>query len=132
MPAPNRSATGGGVTALSVGPDAAYLLSEAPNLFDRLHGAVPSDMGTITDLSHARVHLALTGPRAGWILSKGIRCDLSDAAMPIGTSIQTQFDSIAVTLHRTGSDAWNILAYRSLGRSIFDMLISAGQADSPA
>ncbi|CTQ50493.1 sarcosine oxidase subunit gamma [Jannaschia donghaensis] len=130
MPAPCGSKTKDGVAALDIGPNTALLSSDTPDLFDRL-SRIPPETGVVTDLSHARVALDLEGPRARWILSKGIAIDLHDTAFPIGACAQTTFDGIGVTLHRRAEDEWRLLAYRGFARDLVERLETAGGMDTP-
>lgn len=132
LPSPGRSTAADGVTSLDAGPGAAYVTGSDPEIAGRLADLVPADIGTVTDLSHARICLRLSGPRAAWVLSKGIALDLREDAFPPGRCATMQFHHVGVLLHRLDALSWDLYAYRGLAVSLAHALEVAGAPDRVA
>jgi sarcosine oxidase subunit gamma len=116
---------------LDGGPGARLVAGAAPDLFRRLDAAVPAERGAVTDLSHGRVLLELSGPRSAWVLSKGVQMDLHRRAFPVGRSALTTFGAVGLLLHRRGAELWDLYTYGGLARSLVEALELAGRADMP-
>lgn len=114
-PGPRRCARRGDALALDAGPGRAWLLGPAGTV-DTVARAVGAEVGTVLDLSAARVRLSLDGARAGWILGKGTAVDLRADAFPDGVCAMTALHGIPVTL------------WREAGR--FDLLAPTTYADA--
>ena len=132
LPEPRRATRAAGATALDIGPGAALIADGPADAHAVLAAALPAEAGTVTDLGHARVRLRLEGPRAAWILGRGIQIDLHPDAFAVDACAQTQFGPVGVTLHRAGPEAWDLLAYRGFALSLAEALEVAGRADVPA
>lgn len=130
LPPPGRSASAGGASVMDVGPGRALIDAARPDLFAALEASVPADIGTVTDLSHARVCLSLEGPRAAWVLAKGVAVDLHPAAFPAGAVATTQIDHAGVVLRRTGADAFVLYPYTGFAASLVHWLEVAGGRDT--
>ena len=131
IPNPGCSIAVDGVLALDAGPGSAWLTGPDEGLFTRLTGLIPPESGAVTDLGHARVRLRVAGPRAGWVLAKGVMLDLHDAAFAPGRCALTRFHQIGIMLHRRDAEEWDLYAYRSFARSLLKSLIVAGGPDTP-
>jgi len=76
----------------------------------------------LSDQSHARVRLAVSGPRARHLLAKGAAVDFSARAFPLGFSAATMFNHIGVHITRTGDDRFELMVLRSFAESLWEEL----------
>lgn len=129
MPGPRGSREQGTTVAIDAGPGRAYLMSGETDLGARLEALVPPEIGSVTDLGHARVCLRLSGSRAAWVLAKGVAIDLHHSAFPVGTCVWTQVDHVGIILRRAEADAFDILVYRGFAASLVHWLETAGLPD---
>lgn len=125
VPASGRSCTVPSAIVMNIGPGR-VLVDTRRSVAEALIASVPSDMGTATDLSHARICLELSGTRAVWILSKGITFDLDLAAFPAGAVAITEIAHIGIVLHRISGDAFGLYPYRGYAVSLAEWLRVAG------
>jgi len=79
----------------------------------------------LSDQTHGRVRMALSGPRAGDLLAKGTAVNV--AALPEGGAAQTLFGHIGITLARTGPEAFELAVLRGFALSLWDELILLGR-----
>ncbi|WP_407175663.1 sarcosine oxidase subunit gamma [Bradyrhizobium sp. STM 3562] len=82
-----------------------------------------SDQAAVSDQSHARAALCVSGARAREVLAKGAMIDLHPKVFPVGAAALTSFAHIFVQLWRTedGPDGpvFEILAPRSMAGSFW-------------
>ena len=81
-------------------------------------------LASITDQSHGRVILRISGPKARAVLSKGTPVDLYADEFPIGKSALTQMAHISVHLTRTAKDEFTLSVFRGFSESFWEWLIS--------
>ena len=83
-----------------------------------LMGATPpdglSDLAGLSDQSDGWTHLALSGPTSTQVLSRLVAVDLSLAACPVGSSLRTSLGHMQAMVLRTGTDRFELLAFRSM------------------
>ncbi len=91
--APNTSVGTGDGAVMCLGPDQ-WLLSGAG-----FHEALPITGGFLTDVSHGRAALRISGTRSRELLAKGCSVDLHPARMPPGSCAQTSIARVGVLLH---------------------------------
>lgn len=77
----------------------------------------------LSDQSHGRVRLRLSGPRAAECLAKGTAIDLHPNVFPEGQSAITLFNHISVLLTRTGPEAFELAVLRSFAESLHETLL---------
>ncbi|QND65954.1 sarcosine oxidase subunit gamma [Mesorhizobium loti] len=109
-------------TLICSGPDQFFVLSKGgkhtmPTLVPALSGPA-----SLSDQSHARVLISISGARARTILAKLSSIDLHATAFPIGAAAATSMDHTSVTLWR-GRD-------RPDGKAVFNLLVFATFAES--
>ena len=119
-PGPDGSSEGTAGTMLAVAPGRWLLESPDPQLAERLAGQVGPTLGAVTDLSHARIAIRIAGPKATWVLNKGLALDLHPAAFPPTKVAQSAVHEIGVTLRRLSPD--------KLGADGFDLYVPRGFA----
>jgi methylglutamate dehydrogenase subunit D len=87
---------------------------------------VPAD-GSLTDLSHGRTCMRISGPKAEWVLSKLYAIDFSQAAFSAGTGLSTTHHSIFTQIYRHDEETFDLFVFRSLARSFWHTLRRAAE-----
>jgi heterotetrameric sarcosine oxidase gamma subunit len=125
-----------GVLVVGSGP-AEWLLIAPPEQaadvaarLDDLAGRVPGEVVSVTDLTHGRAMIRLTGQNAADVLSAVCGIDLSDAVTPDGAAFRSSVAALATDVIR--DDVAEVRSYllhceRSSGQYLFDALLSAGR-----
>jgi sarcosine oxidase subunit gamma len=104
------------------GPDQFLVLSKGgKHTMDAL-GAVFAGSASLSDQSHARALISLSGDKARAMLAKLSSIDLHPAAFPVGSAAATSIDHTSVNLWR-GND-------RPDGQAVFNLLVFATFAES--
>ena len=113
-----------GYTAQWAGPDQYFVLAE--NLGE---GALYRDLkaklagvASVTDQSHGRVVIRMSGPRARALLAKGTPVDLHPDQFPVGKSALTQMAHVGVHLTRAGDDAYDLSVFRGFSESFWEWM----------
>lgn len=76
----------------------------------------------VSDQSHGRVRIGVSGPLAAELLSKGTAVDLHPSAFPEGNAAMTLFGHISVQLTRTGAEDFELTVLRSFAESLYEEL----------
>ncbi|MQB45131.1 sarcosine oxidase subunit gamma family protein [Rhizobium sp. ICMP 5592] len=76
----------------------------------------------VSDQSHGRVRIGLSGPQATELLAKGTAVDLHPSAFPEGRSAVTLFGHISLQLTRTGADSFELTVLRSFAEALYEEL----------
>lgn len=123
---------GGGVFARGRGvfgfaPAKFLVIDDRQGLAEKLSAAVAADTGTVTDLSHGRTALRVSGPRAERVLSKLFAIDFALAAFPVGAGRSTAHHDIFATIQRTGEEQFDTYVFRSFARSFWKALCHAAE-----
>ena len=124
---PNGAAGAGGATAIWIAPRRLWLVASAQ---DGVSLAGLPDLlaarAAVTDLSHARVVLRLSGPEARAALAKLCRIDLHPNAFAPGRTAQTPLGQVPALIHGVDeAPTFDLYLPRSLARSAAEMLIDA-------
>lgn len=126
-----------GPRALWLGPDE-WLLACAPGSQAALAGALERELDgqqvSVTDLSEARTVIALAGPRARQVLSKGCSLDLHPKSFAPGHCTQSPLAHLAVIIHHLafdgggggGGSQYEIYIARSFAEFLWRWLEDAG------
>jgi sarcosine oxidase subunit gamma len=124
LPAPNRSAVGR-CTALWVGPGRWFVV--APG-----RGALASELEkasggglAVTDLSHSRVVLRISGPKLREVLAQGCAVDLHPRAAKAGDCFVTSVARHSAVLHFVDDATVDLYVYRSFGQDLVEWLLEA-------
>lgn len=109
-------------TLIWSGPDQFFVLSKGGR--HSMDALVPSFAGSasLSDQSHARVLVSISGAKARTMLAKLSSIDLHPDAFPVGAAAATSIDHTSVTLWR-GKD-------RDDGQAVFNLLVFATFAES--
>lgn len=106
------------------GPDQWFVLAEGRGegaLYRELKAKL-SGLASVSDQSHGRVIIRLTGPKARAVLAKGTPVDLHPDAFPIGKSALTQMAHVGVHLTRAGSDSYDVSVFRGFSESFWEWM----------
>lgn len=76
----------------------------------------------VSDQSHGRVRIGVSGLLATDLLSKGTAVDLHPSAFPEGRTAMTLFGHISMQLTRTGADRFELTVLRSFAESLYEEL----------
>lgn len=76
-------------------------------------------MLALTDQTHGRVRLRISGPQVRAVLAKGTMIDLADGAFAIGQSAMTQIGHIGAMITRTDDNGFDIMVLRSFAASLW-------------
>lgn len=123
---------GGGIAmqtkaAFGFAPGKFLVADQEEGLADVMAKAVTSQTGTVTDLSHGRTVLRVSGPKAEWVLAKFFAVDFSLTAFPLGAGLSTVHHDIFAQIQRTGADQFDIYVFRSFARSFWTSLCHASE-----
>jgi len=91
---------------------------------------VSGEAVSVTDLTHGRALIRLTGQRAADVLSAVCGIDLSDAVTPDGAAFRASVAALATDVIRddvAGVRSYLVHCERSSGQYLFDALLSAGR-----
>ena len=97
---------------------------------DDLADRIPGETVSVTDLSHGRALVRLTGQKAGQVLAAVCGIDLSDAVTPGGAAFRSSVAALATDVIRddvAGVRSYLLHCERSSGQYLFDALLSAGR-----
>jgi heterotetrameric sarcosine oxidase gamma subunit len=93
--------------------------------------SAPGEFVSVTDLTHGRALVRLTGGRVTDLLARLCPADLHDDMAPDGTAFRTSVAGLATDLVRddqAGSPSYLLHCERSSGQYLFDALMAAGEA----
>jgi heterotetrameric sarcosine oxidase gamma subunit len=130
-----------GVLVVGSGPGEWLLLAPpgqaraASARLDELGKRVAPEHVSVTDLTHGRALMRLTGPRAADVLSAVCGIDLSEPFTPDGSAFRSSVAALATDVIRddvAGTSRPGVRSYllhceRSSGQFLFDALLSAGR-----
>ena len=84
-------------------------------------------MGSVTDLSHARCRIHIEGPQCRTALNKLFALDLRESALPIGDMAMTGTHHVPSTLHRLGTDAFDLYVFSTYAYDQLATVFDAAQ-----
>ena len=109
-------------TLIWSGPDQFFVLSKGGKHAMQTLAPALSGHASLSDQSHARVLISISGAKARTMLAKLSSIDLHPDAFPIGAAAATSMDHTSVTLWRGGD--------RPDGQAVFNLLVFATFAES--
>ena len=110
---------------LAIAPGRLLVESRDPRLAERLSEQIGPQLGAVTDLSHARIAIRISGPKATWVLAKGLAFDLHPAAFPPMKVAQAAIHEVGVIVRRLGPDSFDLYVYRGFALSFWEWLTEA-------
>ena len=111
---------------LRTGPTEFMLIGEAgADVAGVLRGQVGSDVGSVLDLSHARVRIQMQGPQAVAALGKLFALDFRLAAFPLDTLQLSGHHHVPCSVHRVGEDRFELYLLSTYAHGQLASLIDA-------
>lgn len=111
---------------LRTGPLEFWLVADEPS--DRvvlLRQTITPEVGSVTDLSHARCKISITGPKCHAVLSKLFVLDLREREFHISEVRMTGTHHVPSTLHRTGTDSFDLYVFTTYAQDQLETLLDA-------
>jgi heterotetrameric sarcosine oxidase gamma subunit len=93
--------------------------------------SAPGEFVSVTDLTHGRALVRITGERVTDLLARLCPADLHDDMAPDGAAFRTAVAGLATDLvrdDRAGSMSYLLHCERSSGQYLFDALLAAGES----
>lgn len=118
LAAPNRSTSKAGVRCLWFGHDQVLLIGPPP---DHTFGQYAS----VVDQSDSWAVVRLQGGQAVDVLARLTSVDLRPAVFKRGHTLRTELRHMMVSISCVGVDAFEIMAFRSMAKTLVDDLSSA-------
>jgi methylglutamate dehydrogenase subunit D len=112
----------GGRSAFGFAPGRFLVVDQADGLGATLAAAITMETGTVTDLSHGRTAIRISGPKAVWVLSKFFALDFSLPAFPLHAGRSTAHHDVFAQIQRTGEEQFDLYVFRSFARSFWTAL----------
>ena len=116
-----------GKSAFGIAPGRFLVVDQRDGAAAALKAAVPASVGTVTDLSHGRTAIRISGPKSEWVLAKFFAIDFSLPAFPEGAGRATAHHDIFAQLQRTGPEQFDLYVFRSFARSFWTALCHASE-----
>lgn len=117
----------GGKAVFGFAPGRFMVIDQNEGAGPALKAAVPAHVGTVTDLSHGRTAIRVSGPKAEWVMAKFFALDFSLPAFPQGAGRSTAHHDTFAQIQRTGPDAFDIYVFRSFARAFWTSLCHASE-----
>jgi len=121
LPGMGVSASARGVTAHGTAPEqwlAVAPAAGAGSLAGRLDRKLDA-LAMVTDQSHGRTVMGLSGPRARDVLAKGTAVDLRPGSFAPGMCASTQIGHVGVMIACTGDDSFELSVFRSFAEGFW-------------
>ena len=120
--APGAGAIAGAQSAYGFAPGKWLVVDQAEDTASRLAAAMTVEAGTVTDLSHGRTVIRVSGPRVEWVLAKLFAVDFAAGAFPVSSGRSTAHHDIFAQIQRTGASQFDLVVFRSFARSLWKTL----------
>ena len=123
-PAPGRSANARGASIHWCGPEQWYVVREDTRdgqLYDDLVEKLGNN-ASVSDQSHGRMIISLSGRNVRDVLSKGTPVDFHPKVFSTGDSVVTQMAHVGVHIVQTGPDAFELSMFRGFAESFWEWL----------
>lgn len=118
LPAPLRATGKAGARCLWMGKDQAFLIGPEPDSGLAKHAS-------LTDQSDAWVVVDLSGQGAEAVLARLVPVDLRASVFKRGHTVRTLLQHMSVSITRLGEERFQIMAFRSMARTVAHDLGSA-------
>lgn len=115
-------AVGNGRSAFGFAPGRFLVVDQAEGLGATLAAALTMQTGTVTDLSHGRTAIRISGPKAEWVLAKFFAIDFALPAFPLHAGRSTAHHDVFAQIQRTGESQFDLYVFRSFARSFWTAL----------
>ena len=109
---------------LWAGPDQYFVVAEGRGegaLYAQVKGLLDGS-GSVSDQSHGRVVIRISGPKARAVLAKGTPVDLHPDEFPVGKSALTQMAHVGVHLTRVGEETYDLSVFRGFSENYWEWI----------
>lgn len=111
---------------LRTGPtDFCLIGDEAVNRVALLRQDIGPEVGSVTDLSHARCCIRVSGPQCCQVLGKLFVLDLRERAFGVGEVRMTGTHHVPSMLLRSGDESFDLFVFTTYARDQVDTLLDA-------
>lgn len=110
---------------MAIGPGRYLVEGDCSDLAAKLTASIGADLGAVTDLSQARSAIRISGPKAAWVLSKGLAIDLHPDAFPALDVAQSVIHEVGVLVRRLSQDSFDLYVFRGFALSFWEWLTEA-------
>lgn len=108
------------------GPEEFMLISQqSVDMAGRLRAHIVADIGSVTDLSHARCHIRIEGDHCRSTLSKLFALDFREPQFPLDQVRLTGHHHVACMLHRRELDSFDIYVFSTYAFDQLSTLVDA-------
>ena len=108
------------------GPEEFMLISQqSVDMAGRLREHIVADIGSVTDLSHARCHIRIEGDKCRDVLSKLFALDFREPAFPLDQIRLTGHHHVPSMLHRRERDDFDIYVFSTYAHDQLSTLVDA-------
>jgi sarcosine oxidase subunit gamma len=111
-----------GRAAFGFAPGRFLVVDRAEGLGATLSAAITSQDGSVTDLSHGRTAIRVSGAKAEWVLQKFFAIDFALAAFPLGAGRATIHHDVPALIQRTADRQFDLYVFRTFARSFWKAL----------
>lgn len=110
------------------GPEEFMLIGDdATDRCAMLRASITADVGSVTDLSHARCRIGISGAQCCTVLNKLFALNLRESAFPVGQVAMTGTHHVPCMLHRTGADAFELVVFSTYAHDQLDTVLDAAK-----
>lgn len=113
-----------GYTAQWAGPDQYFVIAEgrAEGALYREVKSALSGLASVSDQSHGRVVIRISGPKARNVLAKGTPVDLHPDAFAVGKSALTQMAHVGIHLTHVADNTYDLSVFRGFSESYWEWI----------
>lgn len=123
-PAPLAAFGAGACPVRATAPGQWFVAGPGAGTLAEAQAALAPDFA-LSEQTHGRIRIALSGPRAAELLAKGTGADLRQLAP--GEATQTLFGHIGVNIARLGAEEFELTVLRTFALSLWDELLLLGR-----
>jgi sarcosine oxidase subunit gamma len=116
-----------GKTAFGFAPGRFTVTHDEEGLAAVFAKALKPTIGTVTDLSHGRTIIRISGQKAEWVLAKLFAIDFAPPAFPLGAGRSTAHHDIFAQIQRVEADGFDIHVFRSFARAFWLLLCRSSE-----
>ncbi|MEM9732297.1 MAG: sarcosine oxidase subunit gamma family protein [Pseudomonadota bacterium] len=109
------------------GPGRWLIEADEEGLEDKLRGAIGTQWGAVTDLTHGRVVVTISGEKATWVLASGFALDFSLKTFPVGATRLSHHHELNATLFRTGESSFDLYVFTSYAGGFWHWITNAAR-----
>jgi heterotetrameric sarcosine oxidase gamma subunit len=114
----------GSTTLMRVGPEELWAISDqTPDGGAHWRSVLPPDVATVSDLSHARCKVQLSGPQTLALLAKLLALDTRPTAFPQGQCRHSAHHHVPWLLHRLGEQQFDIYITTTYARDALAAMV---------